>query len=150
MGTIVKEVEIARPPADVWPLLEDVRRLPDFSPRTIEVDDAPERLTTAGQTYTQVGVIMGKRYRSRWTVRAIDPGRRIQSAGTVAPGVRYCLTQDLCAQGDHASRLRITLDYQLPGGRLGRLVERMGVATRAASEAEGVLQGIRREVERSR
>jgi len=148
--TITRAVDIDADPGSVWQLLEDVRRLPEYSPSTLEVSDAPERLTTVGQSYTQVGKLLGKRYRSTWTVTDLEPGRRIRSEGTIGAGVRYCLTQNLTAVGKSKSRLEIVMDYTLPGGPLGRLASKAGVAARATREAEEVLDGIRSTVERDR
>ncbi|GAC1588183.1 MAG: hypothetical protein NVS3B21_03690 [Acidimicrobiales bacterium] len=146
MATIVQETDIKASPRAVWALLEDVRRLPEFSPSTERVDDAPAVLDRPGQTYTQVGRLFGKRYRSTWTVEEIDPGRRIRSRGVIGPGVSYLLTQDLAptAVGCH---LTITIDYRLPLGPLGRLASKLGVAGRASTEAAEVLAGLKRAAE---
>lgn len=149
MGSIVRDVDIEAPAPKVWSLLEDVRRLPDFSPSTISVENAPARLDAVGQSYAQVGSIFGKRYRSTWTVEELVEGRRIRSAGTVGPGVGYCLTQDLEPTGPATCHLRVAIDYRLPLGALGRLAARVGVERRAAAEAGEVLTGIKRVAERS-
>jgi uncharacterized membrane protein len=146
--TITREVDIDAPPERVWTLLEDVRRLPEFSSSTLEVRDAPERLTAPGQGYTQVGRLLGKKYTSRWTVVDLEPGRRIRSEGTVGPGVRYCLTQELQGRGPDKTRLSVVMDYSLPGGPLGRLAAKAGIEARATREAQAVLDGIRAAVER--
>lgn len=147
MAAICRYVDIDAPVADVWALLEDVRRLPEFSDSTLEVRDAPERLTEPGQRYVQVGRLLGKTYSSTWTVVDIEPQRRIQSRGSVAPGVSYCLTQNLADQGAERTRLEIVIDYTLPGGVLGRLADRAGIAARAEREAQQVLDGVKRTVE---
>lgn len=143
VSRINRAVEIDAPANEVWGLLEDVRRLPEFSTSTLEVRDAPERITATGQGYTQVGRLLGNTYSSHWTVVALDPGRRIRSEGTIGPGVRYCLTQELEELTPDRSRLRIIVDYALPGGLLGRLVAKAGIEQRATREAESVLEGIR-------
>lgn len=147
MATIRKQVDIAAPVSAVWALLEDVRRLPEFSDSTVEVKDAPDRLTRPGQRYVQVGRLLGKTYTSTWTVKELDPGQRIRSEGSVAPGVGYCLTQTLSSYDGDRSRLEIEIDYSLPGGFLGRLADRAGVAGRAEREAQQVLDGVKRTVE---
>jgi uncharacterized membrane protein len=147
MATIRKSVEIAAPAAEVWSLLEDVRRLPELSESTEEVRDAPDRLTEPGQQYVQVGRLLGKTYSSTWTVKDIEPGRRIQSEGSVGPGVKYCLTQRLSEPEAGRTRLEITIDYTLPGGVLGRVADHAGVASRAEREAQQVLDGVKRVVE---
>lgn len=144
MGSLSRSVEIDAPAARVWALLEDVRRLPEFSDSTVEVSDAPEKLSSAGQSYVQVGKLLGKKYRSQWTVTDLTPGVRIRSEGTIARGVAYCLTQTLDATEDGRSRLRIDVTYALPGGALGMIAAKAGIEARAGKEAQQVLDGIKR------
>ena len=148
MPSITRQVDIDAPPERVWALLEDVRRLPEFSSSTLEVRDAPERLTAPGQGYTQVGRLLGKKYTSHWTVVEIDAGRRLRSEGTAGPGVHYCLTQEVIGSGPNRTHLSIVMDYSLPGGPLGRLAAKAGLEARATREAQEVLDGIRATVER--
>ncbi|MGN6608497.1 MAG: SRPBCC family protein [Jatrophihabitans sp.] len=149
MPTIHRSVDIAAPADTVWRLLEDVRRLPEYSDSTEAVEDAPERLTAVGQQYTQVGTLLGMKLRSRWQVVDLDPGTRISSEGRLAPGVRYTLTQRLEARPDGGTRLAIDIDYTPPGGRLGRLAAKAGAEAKAGREAQAVLDGIKRTIERT-
>ena len=143
MSTITRNVDIAAPVDRVWDLLENVRRLPEYSASTDEVRDAPERLTEVGQEYVQVGRLLGLKLTSRWRVTALEPGRLLSNVGTIAPGVCYTLTQRLEPLPDGGTRLWIDIDYTVPGGKLGRLAARAGAEQRAAREAQEVLDGIR-------
>jgi uncharacterized membrane protein len=143
MAKIRRSVDIAAPTERVWSLLEDVRRLPEYSASTDEVEEAPERLTTVGQEYVQVGRLLGVRLRSRWRVTALEPGRLLSNEGTLAPGVRYCLTQWLEPRPGGGTRLWLEIDYTVPGGALGRFAARAGAEARAGREAQAVLDGIR-------
>lgn len=143
LSTIRRHTDIAASVDRVWGLLEDVRRLPEYSSSTQEVREAPERLTEVGQSYLQVGKLLGMKVTSRWEVKAIEPGRLLTSVGTLAAGVRYTLTQRLEPMADGRTRLSIDIEYTLPGGRLGRLAARAGVEQRAGREAQAVLDGLR-------
>ena len=147
MSTISRHVDIAAPVDRVWDLLENVRRLPEYSASTQEVRDAPERLTAVGQEYVQVGRLLGLKLASRWRVTALEPGRLLSNVGTIAPGVCYTLTQRLEPLGGDSTRLSIEIDYTVPGGPLGRLAARAGAEQRAAREAQEVLDGIRASAE---
>jgi uncharacterized protein YndB with AHSA1/START domain len=147
--TITRSTDIAAPPERVWNLLEDVRRLPEYSESTQEIREAPERITAVGQHYVQVGRLLGVKLTSRWQVTALDPGRLLSSEGSLAPGVRYTLTQRLEPLPDGGTRLVIDIDYTVPGGALGRFAARAGAEARAGREAQAVLDGIRATVERS-
>jgi uncharacterized membrane protein len=147
MSTIERCVDIAAPPEHVWALLEDVRRLPEYSQSTDEVRDAPERITAVGQEYVQVGRVLGVKLTSRWRVTALEPGRLLGNEGSLAPGVRYTLTQRLEPLPGGGTRLWINIEYTVPGGALGRLAARAGAEARAGREAQSVLDGIRATVE---
>jgi len=147
MAVIVKSVEIERPASEVWAVLEDVRRLPEFSPNTREIRNAPERITEVGQTFCQVVKLLGKRFESDWTVTELDPGRRLGIKGSVGFGAHYHLREDVEPLGDVRCRFSITIDYELPLGGLGRLASRLAVERRADSEAAGVLAGLKELVE---
>jgi uncharacterized membrane protein len=147
MGTIVRSVEIARPAPDVWALLEDVRRLPEFSKSTVEVLDAPDRLTHAGQRFRQVVRQLGRCFESEWEVLELEAGRRLVIEGSVGFGVTYRLTESVEAVDDTASRMTLEVDYRLPFGPLGRAASRLGVERLAEREAGEVLEGLKRVIE---
>lgn len=147
MSTITRSVDIEAPPERVWDVLEDVRRLPEYSESTDEVRDAPERLTAVGQEYVQVGRVLGVKLTSRWRVTALEPGRLLSNEGSLGPGVRYTLTQRLEPLSENRTRLWIDIEYTVPGGALGRLAARASAESRAGREAQAVLDGIRDTVE---
>lgn len=143
MNDVRRAVDIDRPSAAVWAVLEDVRRLPELSPSTVEVV-APERLERAGQTFTQTVTLAGRRFTSEWQVLAIEPGRRLVIEGRVLPGTRYRMSEDLEPLGPDRSRFTLTMSYELPFGPLGKLAGRLGAERRAVEEAEQVLVGVAR------
>lgn len=145
--TIRRAVEVERPVEDLWDVLKDVRRLPEFSESTVAVLDAPELLTHPGQRFRQVVEVMGRRIESAWEVTEVVPGRRVAIRGTMGPGGRYWLVQEIEPLGPDRSRFSLTMDYKLPFGPLGRVAGALGVAQRAEREAEEVVEGIKRLVE---
>lgn len=147
MPSVERSVEIDAPASAAWSVLQDVRRLPELSRSTVAVDHAPARLEQAGQTFEQVVELLGRRYRSTWEVERIDPGRCLVIAGSVLPGTRYRMDEAIEAIGDRRCRVRLVMDYKLPFGPLGRLAGKLGIEARAASEAAGVLAGLKRVVE---
>ena len=90
MGTIERSVEVDRSAADVWTVLEDVRRIPTYSPSTVAVSDAPERLSAVGQRFRQTIVVVGRHFESDWTVTDLQPGRLFAFVVTLGVGARFC------------------------------------------------------------
>lgn len=146
MSRVRRSVEIAAPTDAVWAVLEDVRRLPDFSPSTVEVV-APDRLTERGQTFEQTVRLAGRSFTSTWKVTDIDPGSRLVIEGSVLPGTHYRMTETIEANGADSTTFTLVMDYRLPFGPLGRLASKLGAEARAADEAELVLAGVRRQAE---
>ena len=143
MNEVQRAVEIDRPANAVWSVLEDVRRLTEISPSTVEVV-APDRLERAGQTFTQTVTLGGKRFTSDWEVVEIDPGRRLVIQGSVLPGTRYRMTEAIEPLDGERTRFTLTMAYKLPFGPLGKLAAKLGAEKRAVDEAEQVLVGVAR------
>jgi uncharacterized membrane protein len=143
VNEVRRAVDIDRPAAAVWAVLEDVRRLPELSPSTVEVV-GPERLERPGQTFTQTVTLAGKRFTSEWEVLEIDPGRRLVIQGSVLPGTRYRMAEAIEDLGPGRSRFTLTMTYKLPFGPLGKLAAKLGAERRAVDEAEQVLVGVAR------
>jgi uncharacterized membrane protein len=150
MATIERSVDVERPAADVWAVLEDVRQIPVFSPSTVAVADAPERLSAVGQRFRQTVVVLGCRYESDWTVTELEPGQRVAFEGTIGLGGRYCLVEEVDPRGPDRSRLTVRITYTMPLGMLGRLAGALGVQRRAQREAEEVLANVKSHLEQRR
>ena len=146
MNRVHRSVEIDAAPATVWAVLEDVRRLPDFSPSTVEVV-APAQLTARGQTFEQTVRLAGRSFTSTWEVTDIEPGERLVIEGSVLPGTHYRMTETIEANGSEATTFTLTMEYRLPFGPLGRLAAKLGAEHRATEEAQLVLDGVRRQAE---
>lgn len=146
MPTIVRSIDVDRPAAEVWRVLEDVRRLPAFSPSTVEVE-APPRLTDVDQRFRQVVTLAGRRFESDWTVAGVVPGRCLAIEGSVLPGTHYRINEEITPTGASTCRVTLRMHYRLPFGPLGRLAGKLGVERRATTEAEGLLDGLKQVVE---
>lgn len=142
MNEHTEEVHIDAPPAVVWSVLVDVRRMPELSPSTESVR-APQALRAVDDEFEQTVRLAGKRFRSRWQVTAFVPERELAIAGQVLPGTRYEMVERL-APDEGGTRLALTMRWRLPFGPVGRLAGRLGAERRALDEASAVLDGVKR------
>lgn len=149
MATIERSVDVDRPADEVWAVLEDVRQIPAYSPSTVAVTEAPERITTAGQRFRQAIVVLGRRFESEWVVTELLPGRRVAMEGTIGMGSRYCLVEEVDPRGPDRSRLTVRITFTMPRGLLGRVAEGLGARRRAQREAEQVLANLKSQLEDS-
>lgn len=141
MASIQDDVVIAASADRVWEVLRDVGRLPEMSASTVAVEvDGP--LERVGQEFRQTVSFAGRTSTSTWRVEGIDPGQHLDISGALPAGVAYGLSETLEPLGAERTRLTIRADYVLPGGVLGRLVDRLGVERRARAEVGEVLRGV--------
>jgi hypothetical protein len=129
--------------ADVWAILVDVSRLPEISPSTVHVE-APPRLKKVGDEFEQTVRLAGRKFTSTWSVARFEPETCLEVSGSVLPGTHYTMTEELEARGRGHTTMRLTIDYSLPFGPVGRLAGKLGAERKALSEAADVLDGIAR------
>ena len=131
----------------MWAVLVDVRRLPEISPSTVEVQ-APSALSAVGDRFDQTVKLAGKRFTSEWRVTRFEPSRALVVEGSVLPGTRYSMAEELEGDEDRTT-MTLTIDYSLPFGPVGRLAAKLGAERRALDEAREVLDGVARLAEAS-
>ncbi|HYH49848.1 MAG TPA: SRPBCC family protein [Acidimicrobiia bacterium] len=149
MGTIERTIEVERPARDVWAVLEDVRQIPTYSPSTVAVSQAPERLSGVGQRFCQTIRVLGRDFESDWIVTELQPGRLVALEGTIGVGARYCLVEQVEPLGRDRSRFTVRITFTLPLGLLGRVAGALGVQSRAQREADEVLSNVKARLEGS-
>ena len=136
---IERVIDIAAPQGQVWAVMADVERWPEWTASVTRV----ERLDRA-----PFGV--GSRARIRqprfpaviWTVTALEPGRSFEWQATT-PGLLSVGVHGVDAAGDHASRVTLSLTWSGPLAPVIRLL--FGNLSRRYVEMEA--QGLKRRCE---
>ena len=146
MAHIRREIEIARPPEDVFAVLTNLDRLPDWATivaDTREVSDTPLR---AGCTFRQRLRVLGQELETSWRVTELDAPRLVAYEATGPAGSRLDMRQTVepVAAG---SRVALEVDYDLPGGPIGEALDRVVVHSENEGEAERSLEQLRRLLE---
>lgn len=142
MPTICCQADVDRSVAEVWDVWSDVQLLPEISPSTDAVEDAPERLTEVGQSFRQLAHLPGRTIDVTWTVTALTEQDHLVIEATAMRGVHLSISETVqVVDADH-TRLTLTIDYRLPFGPLGRAVNRLGLERRAEAEATQVVEGV--------
>jgi carbon monoxide dehydrogenase subunit G len=108
------DVEIARPPADVWAYLADPTHLPEWQADVEEVRDAPSDALPVGATFTEVRSFLGKRAESTLEVTAAEPGREF-SLRTIAGPVQVSIRHVLEPAGEGT---RLSVEAEADAGKL--------------------------------
>ncbi|HYB46860.1 MAG TPA: SRPBCC family protein [Streptosporangiaceae bacterium] len=112
----------AAPPAQLWELVCDTSRNPEWVEATAAVPrtDGPARL---GSTYDEINPIMGPwRARTRWTVIEFDPRHRQVHRSEDVPFASESLVIIDVAPSGHGGEVRVTLRLSPSLGALGTSV----------------------------
>ena len=142
MARIRREIEIGRPPEDVFTVLTDLDRLPDWATivaDTREVSDTPLRV---GCTFRQRLRVLGQELETSWRVTEFDAPRLVAYEATGPAGSRMDMRQTV-QPVPGGSRLTLEVDYDLPGGAVGEALDHLVVHSQNEGEAERSLEQLR-------
>ena len=76
MGQIVSSTQIGAGPEDVWAILTDARRVPEWVEFTERMIDLPDREVGVGYVYKEYGGIKPFLGESEWRITEFEPMRR--------------------------------------------------------------------------
>ena len=83
------EIEIARPPQQVFDYATTPALWPSWHPATVEVRDTPNRPLTTGETVLELIAVAGRRDQALWTVQACVPPQRWEIATDTDNGMAH-------------------------------------------------------------
>lgn len=109
MFTLTAELEIDRPTGEVWAVLGDYRRDPDWRAGVAGMSPSPATPAEPGQTTVEELRFGGRGYRNDGLIETVEPGRRLTwrtTSGIDADGSR---TVTGLADGRCRVRLRTTV-----------------------------------------
>ncbi len=142
MTQIERQIDIDRSPQEVFDVLADLDRLPDWATTVVENHDTPDKPLEVGQTFGQTIRLAGRNIRTEWEVIDVERPRHLAYRATGPAGATLEMHQRVEPDGE-ASRVELELDYELPGGALGDAVDRIYVERRNEREAEHSLHNLK-------
>jgi hypothetical protein len=117
-------LELRSSPERVWEILRDGYLRPRWEVGVVGVEDVTGPLDEEGTTWTEVRALGVLRTRERWRVLRVEPLRSLEFAGTSSGGGRITIREQLERAAEGRTIKRFDVDYRLPGGPLGALLER--------------------------
>jgi uncharacterized membrane protein len=147
MGRISRGIDIAAPLELVWDLNADATRLTEWNPAVLEVRDVTGRLDQVGTTYTGVISAMGRRFPGRNRVTRVEPHRLVETEGTGVAGANARVLVTFERRGD-GTRVIVTIDFDLPGGFLGGIAERLFATRQLEDQLKASNRGFKALAER--
>lgn len=146
MAPIVASTEISRIPDDVFAYVTDPARLPEWQESVVraESSDTPVRVGTNARVTRRVGrremtqsaEIAELTPPTHWAVRGLDGPVRGNVKGTIDPL-------------DNGKRSRVTIELDLQGEGIGKLLLPLFVRRKAESEMPRNIQALKERLERS-
>ena len=147
MGQVREAVEIDAPLELCWALNADASRLTEWNQAILAVRDVTGPLDRVGTTYTGVIKAMGRRFDGRNEVMAVVPMKSVDTAGTGVGGARARVRAEFARVGA-GTRVTVTINYELPGGLLGGIAEKLFATRQLESDLRASNAGFKALAER--
>jgi uncharacterized protein YndB with AHSA1/START domain len=145
--TIIKErIEIDRPPEEVFAVLTDTDRLPHWATVVDETRNCPKPLTEgcSFQQSIRLGGIVKVDIDCR--VEKLETPKSVAYAADGPGGASARMTQRVSPSAN-GSVVEIEIDYELPGGVIGDIVDHLYVERRNEREAQHSLTNLKDMIE---
>ncbi len=146
MAKIDKSIDVNAPREQVFDVLTDLDLLPAWSTTTVEATGTSGQPMQQGDTFGQTLRILGKNLESSWRVTELDRPRRLAYSADAPGGGTLRMVQVLEDIPD-GTRVSVDLDYQLPGGFLGKLLDTVYAERRNERELEHSLSNLKELIE---
>ncbi len=142
MTRIEKTIDIDRSPEEVFEVLSDLDRLPYWATVVVENHDTPDKPLSVGDTFRQTVRVAGQNLETDWKVTEVERPKRVAYEASASGGGQLTMRQMVSARGGGRS-VELKIDYELPGGFLGELLDRAYVERRNEREAEHSLSNLK-------
>jgi carbon monoxide dehydrogenase subunit G len=123
MTTIQKSILINAPVERVGAVLDDPHRLPEWYAGVEQVDPEPGYPTEVGASNKVLYKAAGISFETKFTTREFGPHQRAFKIEGMINGTNQW---QLAAEGE-GTRVTVTFDYEMPGGGIGKIADRLFV-----------------------
>ena len=120
MAEIHKSVTIQAPAERVFDLLEDPSAIPSYTPNVERVEDARQSEQRVGDTFRVIYKAVGMTFEEKFTIT--EHTRPTRLASSFENGMKGTFVYELAAQGEQTT-LTVDVQYDLPGGALGKAAD---------------------------
>ncbi|HYZ78515.1 MAG TPA: SRPBCC family protein [Gaiellaceae bacterium] len=120
VAEIHKSVTIDAPAERVFDLLDDPSAIPSYTPSVERVEDVRQSEQRIGDTFRVIYKAVGMTFEEKFTV--IEHNRPTRLASRFENGMKGTFVYQVTPQGEHTA-LTVDVQYELPGGALGKAVD---------------------------
>ena len=147
MPRIERSAHLPHPPGEVFSLLTDLERLPEWATIVVETRDVSEMPLRAGCTFRQTVRVLGHDIESEWRVVELEAPRLVSYEASSPAGGQLSMTQRV-SPSNGGSRVDLEIEYELPGGVIGAVVDRVYFERHNEEQAERSLANLRELLQR--
>jgi uncharacterized protein YndB with AHSA1/START domain len=148
MNRIERSIHIDEAPGMVFRILTDLKLTPRWAVIAQDTYVRPEKmLTEAGQTFHWIIRIAGRDLETDWVVAEFEPPRLVTYEVTAPREGRLLMKQRVLDAGDGGSRVELEVEYDLPGGFIGEVLDRLLAERRNEEAVERSLHNLKDLVE---
>jgi uncharacterized membrane protein len=142
VGHISQSVDIEAPLELCWAINADASRLTEWNKAILEVRDVTGPLDRVGTTYTGVVRAMGRKFDGRNVVTRVEPRKAIETTGSGVGGAKARVLAEFARRGT-GTRVTVSIDYDLPGGVLGGMAEKLFATRQLESDLKASNAGFK-------
>lgn len=124
MGHVRLTGHVEAPIEHVFEMATRADRIPEYNPMMVEVSDVSGPLDQVGAQFRTVMRVGGRRIEGEVKVSQVERPTLITLTGTAPGGGRLTWSRRFTPAGTGTSAV-VELDYELPGGLIGGLADRL-------------------------
>ena len=148
MAHITRSIEIDTSPEEIFDYITDLDRLTEWATIVKETRDLGDRPIQQGTTFSQTVKAAGSvEIDCDWHVKQLERPRHVHYEATAPDGGEMQMSQTVTRLDDGRSKVEIDLDYEVPGGILGQIADKLIFEGQNEKEADTSLENLKRILE---
>jgi carbon monoxide dehydrogenase subunit G len=149
MSTVSAKIDIQAPIERVWETVMDPQRLGDWVTIHKAVSNVSDSPLRAGSTMDQSMHVRGLTFKVHWTLMKIDTPRHAEWEGGGPAHSTAIIRYELASPEEGRTTFQYTNEFNVPGGRLGKVASRIIVGATSEREAKNSLARLKALIERN-
>ena len=140
MATIHKSIDIAAPAERVFKMLTDPKRLPEYAPGLISVEDIRQTEQHIGDSFRATYAVLGLHFPMTFTVTEYEQPSKLTTR--FEGGMKGTWSWRL-SPGGKSTHLTTAMEYEMAGGMLGKAMNAVLVERMNEKNAERLLENLK-------
>ena len=140
MATIHKAIDIDAPAERVFELLTDPKRIPEYAPGVVSVEDIRQTEQHLGDSFRATYSVLGMHFPMTFTATEYEQPTRLTTG--FEGGMKGTWTWELSPR-ETGTHLTTSMEYEMAGGILGKAMNAVLVERMNEKNAERLLENLK-------